>query len=90
MAFVTFMFGLAMVLFGTAWGLVKIGAATPLVMTVSLLIAGVAIIRVWRFGAGKDQTEAQSKWMHDRQQYGRRRLHFAQNASSQKATLNLR
>ncbi len=90
MAFVFFMFGLAMVLFGTAWGLVTIGTATPLVMAVCLLVAGIAIRAIWRFGAGNDGSVSQSKWLHDRQLYSRRRSHHAHTASSHWSTQNLR
>jgi hypothetical protein len=83
MAFIFFMFGLAMVLFGTAWGLVTIEAPTPLVMAACLLVAGIAIGRsVWRFSAGQDATASQSKWMLERQLYRRRRSHHAQAANS--------
>jgi hypothetical protein len=90
MAFVFFMFGLAMLLFGTAWGLVTIGAATPVVMAASLLIAGIAISHVWRFGVGNNETEGRRKWMHDRQLFDRRRPHHAHATSSHWSTQNLR
>ena len=82
MAFAIFMFGLAMVLFGTAWGLVFSGAATPLVMTVCLLIAGIAIWRVARFGSRNDWNSGQARRAHVRRLYGRRRSHHAQAADS--------
>lgn len=82
MAFVFFMFGLAMVLFGTAWGLVTAGAATPLVLTVCLLVAGIAIWRVARFGSRHDWSSSQARRAHDRNLYARRRSHHAQAANS--------
>jgi hypothetical protein len=53
MAASLFMLGLAMLLFGVAWGLVKVGLAVPFVVTVSLVIAAFAIrAAMARFGTG--------------------------------------
>ena len=83
MGFVFFMFGVGIVLFGLAWGLVAGGFAIPYVLLVCLMVAGAAIkIAVSHMGTGDDRdSSGQAKRIEDQREFHHRRRTFQSGAT---------